>query len=63
MTSSARRAQGRDSGRGNTGTCRRHQRQVAVAIKRAREIVLLPYVAASQEPSSRSHSCGSEHTG
>ena len=28
----------------NTGTCRRHQRQVAVAIKRAREMALLPYV-------------------
>ena len=26
-----------------TGACRRHQRQVAVAIKRAREIALLPY--------------------
>ena len=28
-----------------TGACRRHQRQVAVAVKRAREIALLPYVA------------------
>jgi small subunit ribosomal protein S18 len=27
-----------------TGACRRHQRQVAVAIKRAREMALLPYV-------------------
>jgi small subunit ribosomal protein S18 len=27
-----------------TGTCRRHQRQVAVAVKRARELALLPYV-------------------
>ena len=27
-----------------TGTCRRHQNQVAVAIKRAREMALLPYV-------------------
>jgi small subunit ribosomal protein S18 len=26
-----------------TGTCRRHQRQVAVAVKRAREMALLPY--------------------
>ena len=26
-----------------TGACRRHQRQVAVAIKRAREMALLPY--------------------
>jgi small subunit ribosomal protein S18 len=29
-----------------TGACRRHQRQVAVAIKRAREMALLPYVGA-----------------
>jgi small subunit ribosomal protein S18 len=28
-----------------TGTCRRHQRQLAVAIKRAREMALLPYVS------------------
>ncbi len=28
-----------------TGTCRRHQRQLATAIKRAREMALLPYVA------------------
>ena len=28
-----------------SGACRRHQRQVAVAVKRAREIALLPYVA------------------
>jgi small subunit ribosomal protein S18 len=27
-----------------TGACRRHQRQVAVAVKRAREVALLPYV-------------------
>ena len=25
-----------------TGTCRRHQNQVAVAVKRAREMALLP---------------------
>ena len=30
-----------------TGACRRHQRQVAVAVKRAREMALLPYVAGS----------------
>lgn len=29
--------------RRTTGACRRHQRQVAVAIKRAREMALLPY--------------------
>ena len=27
-----------------TGACRRHQRMVAVAVKRAREMALLPYV-------------------
>ena len=26
-----------------TGACRRHQRQVAVAVKRSREMALLPY--------------------
>ena len=28
-----------------TGSCRRHQRQLAIAVKRARELGLLPYVA------------------
>ncbi len=28
-----------------TGTCARHQRELTVAIKRARQIALLPYVA------------------
>ena len=28
-----------------TGTCRRHQAQLAIAVKRAREVALLPYVA------------------
>ncbi|MGN1075247.1 MAG: 30S ribosomal protein S18 [Eubacteriales bacterium] len=28
-----------------TGTCAKHQRQLTVAIKRARHIALLPYVA------------------
>jgi small subunit ribosomal protein S18 len=28
-----------------SGACRRHQRQVAVAVKRAREMALLPYVS------------------
>lgn len=35
---------GKIRGRRVTGICRRHQGQVAVAIKRAREIALLPYV-------------------
>jgi small subunit ribosomal protein S18 len=28
-----------------TGTCRRHQAQLATAIKRAREMALIPYVS------------------
>jgi len=32
-----------------SGACRRHQRQVAVAVKRAREIALLPYVSEGAE--------------
>ena len=34
---------GKIKSRRTTGSCRRHQRQVAVAIKRAREVALLPY--------------------
>ena len=30
-----------------TGACRRHQNQIATAVKRARELSLLPYVAES----------------
>ena len=36
-----------------SGACRRHQRQVAVAIKRAREMALLPYVAEGREERTR----------
>lgn len=32
--------------RRRTGTCARHQRMLAVALKRARHIALLPYTAA-----------------
>ena len=32
-----------------TGACRRHQSQVARAVKRARELALLPYVAEGRE--------------
>lgn len=39
-----------------SGACRRHQRQLAVAIKRAREMALLPYVAEGSGPPSRSRS-------
>jgi small subunit ribosomal protein S18 len=41
-----------------SGACRRHQRLVAVAIKRAREMALLPYVSSSDEPPSRPRSQG-----
>jgi small subunit ribosomal protein S18 len=32
-----------------TGACRRHQSQVATAVKRARELALLPYVSDARE--------------
>ena len=32
-----------------TGLCRRHQNQVATAVKRARELALLPYVGDTRE--------------
>ncbi len=32
-----------------TGACRRHQNQIATAVKRAREIALLPYVGDNRE--------------
>ena len=37
---------GKIAPRRKTGTCARHQRALAVAIKRARHLALLPYVAA-----------------
>jgi small subunit ribosomal protein S18 len=36
-----------------TGACRRHQNQIARAVKRARELALLPYVAEGVEPPTR----------
>lgn len=36
---------------GVTGTCRKHQRKVAQAIKNAREMALLPYVASARQQS------------
>lgn len=36
---------GKLRGRRITGACRRHQSQIATAVKRARELALLPYVA------------------
>jgi ribosomal protein S18 len=35
---------GRIKSRGATGTCAQHQRDVAAAVKTARELILLPYV-------------------
>jgi small subunit ribosomal protein S18 len=32
-----------------TGACRRHQSQVATAVKRARELALLPYAAEARD--------------
>lgn len=37
---------GKISSRRRTGTCAKHQRLMAVAIKRARHLALLPYVSA-----------------
>ena len=36
-----------------TGACRRHQVQVATAVKRVREMALLPYVAEGQDDRER----------
>ncbi len=41
---------GRIKTRGATGACAQHQRDIAVAIKTARELVLLPYVIRTQSP-------------
>ena len=47
---------GKIKGRGYTGTCRKHQTQVAVSIKRAREMALLPYIVDSHESETRPRS-------
>ncbi len=39
--------------RRQTGTCARHQRELASAVKRARHLALLPYVATPWEESIR----------
>lgn len=36
---------GKISPRRATGTCAKHQRELAIAIKRARQMALLPYIA------------------
>lgn len=47
---------GKIRSRDRSGACRRHQRLVAVAIKRAREMALLPYVAPNDSPPERPRS-------
>jgi small subunit ribosomal protein S18 len=47
---------GKIRSRGQTGACRRHQAQVAVAIKRAREMALLPYVSEETDRPARARS-------
>jgi small subunit ribosomal protein S18 len=49
---------GKIKSRANTGACRKHQRQIALAIKRAREMALLPYVGDSHEPQARRRAGG-----
>src|ERR1700730_6041863 len=47
---------GKIRSRGNTGTCAQHQRDVATAIKTARELALLPYAVrtlAADKPGGR----------
>jgi len=47
---------GKIRSRGNTGTCAQHQREVATAIKTARELALLPYTVrtlAADKPGGR----------
>ena len=41
-----------------SGACRRHQRLIAIAIKRAREMALLPYVSANDGPPERQRPTG-----
>ena len=41
-----------------TGACRRHQVQIATAVKRAREMALLPYVAEGADDRERGGSRG-----
>ena len=49
---------GRIRARGVTGTCSQHQRDVAVAIKTARELALLPYVVRTTSASSSERRSG-----
>jgi small subunit ribosomal protein S18 len=52
---------GKIRSRGNTGTCAQHQREVAVAIKTARELALMPYAVrtlAADKPGGRGRGGG-----
>ncbi len=52
---------GKIRSRGNTGTCAQHQRDVATAIKTARELALLPYAVrtlAADKPGGRGRGGG-----
>ncbi len=53
---------GRIRARGATGTCAQHQRDVATAIKTARELALLPYVVRTTATQARGGR-GGEHRG
>ena len=44
---------GKTRSRRITGACRRHQSQIARAVKRARELALLPYVAEGRDDRER----------
>jgi small subunit ribosomal protein S18 len=49
---------GKIRARQRSGACRRHQRLLAVAIKRAREMALLAYVDSNNTPPERRRSSG-----
>jgi small subunit ribosomal protein S18 len=49
---------GKIRARQRSGACRRHQRLIAVAIKRAREMALLAYVDSNTAPPERRRSPG-----
>ena len=49
---------GKIAPRRRTGTCARHQRTLARAIKRARHLALVPYVPAHMRPGVRSAGLG-----
>ncbi len=49
---------GKIRSRQKSGACRRHQRLLAVAIKRAREMALLAYVAPNDSPPERQRPAG-----